>query len=138
MPTFSYSEFWIISLNPYLPNTSSECGEELVLGKDSLLGKRVKKRRLPSVGISDDSDRLEVSPLSIISVELSRTFIGLEFFEEGAFLFLQVTLHDLSIGLSLSLGIFATTLAGELHTHTIDTRSHMLDCGELDLEFGLW
>jgi hypothetical protein len=39
------------------------------------------------------------------------TFVGFEFFEEGTFFFLQVALHNLGIGLSLSLSILrATTL----------------------------
>ena len=49
-----------------------------------------------------------------------------------------MSLHDLRVGLSLSLGIFAATLTRELHTHTIDTGSHMLDSGELDLQLGFW
>jgi len=71
-------------------------------------------------------------------MESASTLIGFELFEEGSFFFLQVALHDLSVGLSLSLGILAATLARELHTHTIDTRSHMLDSGQLDLELGFW
>ena len=99
----------------------------------------IKKRRLASVGIADDANSFEIIPLSIVTMESTSAFVGFEFFEDGTFFFLQVTLHYLSIGLSLSLGIFGpTTLARELHTHTVDTRSHMLDSRELYLELGLW
>ena len=71
-------------------------------------------------------------------MESASTLIGFELFEKSSFFFLQMALHDLGVGLSLSLGIFSSTLARELHTHTVDAWSHMLDRGELDLELGLW
>ena len=72
-------------------------------------------------------------------MERASTFVCFEFFEEDAFFFLQVTFHDLGIGLSLSLGVLGSaTLTRELHTHTVDTRSHVLDRCEFDLEFGFW
>lgn len=98
----------------------------------------IEEGRFPSVGISDDTDSFEIVPFAILSMECASTLIGFELFEEGSLFFLQVSLHDLGIGLSLSLGILASTLARELHTHTIDTGSHMLDSGELYLQLGFW
>jgi hypothetical protein len=71
-------------------------------------------------------------------MQSSGSLISLEFSMYIEFFFSEVSFHDLSIGLSLSFRIFgSSTLSRELHTHTIDTRSHMLDGGEFDLELGL-
>ena len=71
-------------------------------------------------------------------MEFTSTLIGLEFFSEYEFLISEVSFHDFSIGFTLSFCIFgSSTLTRELHTHTIDTGSHVFDRCELDLELGL-
>lgn len=72
-------------------------------------------------------------------MEFTSTLIGLEFSSEDELLVSEMSFHDLGISFTLSFCIFgSTSLTRELHTHTVDTWSHMLDGGEFDLEFGLW
>jgi hypothetical protein len=71
-------------------------------------------------------------------MECSGTLIRFEFFLYFELFLSEVSFHDLCIRLALSLRIFGSaTLTRELHPHTIDTWSHMLDRRELDLELRL-
>jgi hypothetical protein len=128
--------FWVSE--PEFPDTRAKSSEELILCEDSFFGESIEEGGFSSIGISDDTDRQEISALPIFPMESSSALIDFELLPEYEFLISEMALHDLSIGLSLSFRIFgSSTLSRELHTHTIDTRSHMLDGGEFDLELGL-
>lgn len=129
----------MIRLDPELGDTRPESSKKFILCKDSFFCKGIEKRGFPCIGISHDPDGEEIFSFSIFSMERSRAFVGLEFLMDFSLFLSEMALHDLSIGLTLSLRIFrATTLTRELHPHTIDTRSHMLHRSQLDLKLRLW
>lgn len=62
-------------------------------------------------------------------------FIFLKVFFDFHFSFCKVSFHNLSIGLSLSSSEFApSSLATHLHSHSKNTRPHMLDSSKFYLE----
>ena len=133
----SFAHFFCVS-EPELSYTRAKSSEELILCEDSFFRESIEERGFSSIGISDDTDCQEISALPIFPVESSSALIGFELLPEYEFLISEMALHDLSLGLSLSFRIFGSSaLSRELHTHTIDTRSHMLDGSELDLELRL-
>ncbi len=121
--------------DPYFSYRCTESCKKLIFSKYSFFRESIKKWWLPCIGIADNSDCWKVFSFTVFSMKSTSILIGFEFFIYGDLLISKMTFHDFCIRLTLSFCIFwSSSLARELHTHTVDTRSHMLDGCELDLE----
>ena len=111
--------------------------EEFVFARDPLSGECIHEARLARIGVADDPDRYEPLAGARLAVLGTHADIGLETLLYSPLFLAEVTLHDLGIGLADTARPHTAALTGELHPHAIDTRTHVPDGGELDLELGL-
>ena len=122
-----------------LSDTGSKSGEELIFGKDPLVGECVHQARLPCIRIADNPDGPKVLPSSRFPMFGSRLLIDLQTFQDLPFAILEMPLHDFRIRLpeSSHRSGSASSLPRQLHPHSEDPRPHVPDGSELDLELRL-
>ena len=128
----------ILTREPHFADVCPERREEFVFARYTLVGEGVKETGFAGIRIADDANSGEIATLACLAMFAAGGAVFLEAGLDGTFFFSEVTFHDFGIRLADTARADTTTLTRELHAHAIDTRSHVADRRELDLELGFW